>query len=251
MLTPQGLKGKQMRITGTSYPRLGPPPRRGRRVFAVIGSVLALALIALGGVQLVNIFTGKAKHGSAQACASAHPAAGTSGKPLAAPAPGASGSPSAGASASAGASSSAGSAAASPSALGSPLPAVTAVPSPQAVTVNVLNSTDKSGLAARTADELKQRGFTVGKVGNAPSALQKKVPGSAEVVGGQSGAAAAALLGAQVAGSATMDDGRTDGSVDFVIGDGFNALLDTNAAAAALAQATKPAPSPSAAPGSC
>ncbi|MFE9422655.1 LytR C-terminal domain-containing protein [Kitasatospora sp. NPDC006697] len=242
MLTPQGLKGKQFRITGTSYPRLGPPPRRRRRVLAVIGSVLALALIALGGVQLVDIFTGKAKHGATQACASAHPSAGATGKPMAAPANAASGS----APASPGASASA-----SPSALGSPLPAVTAVPSPQAVTVNVLNSTDKAGLAAHTADELKKRGFIVGKVGNAPATLQKKVPGSAEVVGGQSGAAAAALLGAQVAGAATLDDGRTDGSVDFVIGDGFTALLDPNAAAAALADATKPSPTPSQVPGSC
>ncbi|MGF1432553.1 LytR C-terminal domain-containing protein, partial [Kitasatospora sp. LaBMicrA B282] len=84
MLTPQGLKGKQFRITGTSYPRLGPPPRRGRRVLMLIGSVLALSLIALGGVQVVDIFTGKGKHAAAQACASARASA--SGKPLAAPA---------------------------------------------------------------------------------------------------------------------------------------------------------------------
>ncbi|PYC80546.1 hypothetical protein C7C46_12735 [Streptomyces tateyamensis] len=245
------MKGKQFRITGTSYPRLGPPPKRGRKVMVVVGSLLALALIALGGVQVVDIFTGKAKHGAAQACASANPsghaaAAGAGGKPLAAPSPGASGSAGAGASASA-----SGSAAASPSALGSPLPGVTAAPSPQTVTVNVLNSTDKAGLAAHTADELKKRGFTVGKVGNAPSALQKKVPGSAVVVAGQSGAGAAALVGAQVAGASTMADQRTDTSVDFVIGDGYTALLDPTAAASALTEALKPSPAASALPGSC
>ncbi|MFE0458199.1 LytR C-terminal domain-containing protein [Kitasatospora sp. NPDC058965] len=244
MLTPQGLKGKQFRITGTSYPRLGPPPRRGRRVLMVVGSLLALALIALGGVQVVDIFTGKAKHGAAQACASAHPSGhpAAAGKPLAAPSPGApaSGSAPAGAGASA-----------APSALGSPLPGVTAAPQPQTVTVNVLNSTDKAGLAKNTADELKKRGFTVGKVGNAPSALQKKVPGSAVLVAGQSGAGGAALLGAQVAGASTMADQRTDGSVDFVIGDGYTALLDPTAAASALAEALKPSPTPSPVPGSC
>ncbi|WP_035847467.1 LytR C-terminal domain-containing protein [Kitasatospora azatica] len=249
MLTPQGLKGKQFRITGTSYPRLGPPPKRGRRVLMLIGSLLALALIALGGVQVVDIFTGKGKHGTAQACASAHPSASAAGKPLAAPAT-ASGSPSAGAS---GSPSAAGSAAPStaPSALGSPLPAATAVPQPQTVTVNVLNATDKAGLAAKTADELKKRGFTVGKVGNAPSALQKKVPGAAELVAGQSGAGAATLLGAQVTGASTMADTRTDGSVDFVIGDAYTALLDPNAAAAALTEAMKPSPSASPLPGNC
>jgi hypothetical protein len=128
---------------------------------------------------------------------------------------------------------------------------VTAVPQPQTVTVNVLNATDKNGLAARTADELKKRGFTVGKVGNAPGPLQNKVTGSAEVVGGQSGAAAATLVGAQVAGAATMNDGRSDGSVDFVIGAGFSQLLDQNAAASALATAIKPSPTPSPQPGSC
>jgi len=46
-LTPQGLKGKQYRITGKSYPRLGRPPRKSKKVLAVVGSLLALALIAL------------------------------------------------------------------------------------------------------------------------------------------------------------------------------------------------------------
>ncbi|MGF1428827.1 LytR C-terminal domain-containing protein, partial [Kitasatospora sp. LaBMicrA B282] len=133
----------------------------------------------------------------------------------------------------------------------SPLPAATAAPQPQQVTVNVLNATDKTGLAAKTADDLKQRGFTIGKVGNAPTALENKVTGPAELVGGKGGAGAAALLGAQVSGAATMDDGRTDGSVDFVIGEGYTALLDPNAAQAALAAALKPSPSPSPLPGSC
>ncbi|WP_280667281.1 MULTISPECIES: LytR C-terminal domain-containing protein [unclassified Kitasatospora] len=257
MLTPQGLKGKQFRITGTSYPRLGPPPRRGRRILMLVGSLLALSLIALGGVQLVDIFTGKAKHGTAQACASHQP----SGKPLAAPVA-VSGSPAVSGSSAASASSSTASSAstsaapvagASPAAAAPSLPvaAASAIPQPQTVTVNVYNATDKAGLAARTADELKKRGFTVGKVGNAPSALDKKVPGTAELVAGQAGIGAATLLGSQVTGAATMADERTDASVDFVIGDGYSALLDPNAAAAALAAALKPTPSASPLPGSC
>ncbi|WP_280715850.1 LytR C-terminal domain-containing protein [Kitasatospora sp. MAP5-34] len=245
MLTPQGLKGKQYRITGNSYPRLGRPPRKSRKILALIGSLLALALIALGGVQLVDIFTGKGKHPVAQACSS--PAAGTSGKPLAAPVRSASAAASPGASAPASApAAGAPAGAASAPAAGA---TSTAVPQPQAVTVNVYNATAKAGLAARTADELKKRGFTIGKVGNAPAALDKKVTGTAQVVSGPAGLGAATLLGSQAAGSATSADTRTDATVDFVIGDAYTALLDPTQAAAALALATKPAPSPG--PGSC
>lgn len=274
MLTPQGLKGKQFRITGTSYPRLGPPPRRGRRVLMLVGSVLALSLIALGGVQLVDIFTGKGKHGAAQACATprASAAASVPGKPLAAPASasGGAGSPAASGAAASGSPAAGSPAAGSPPAgspaagspaagspgaaspvAGTPLPATTEVPQPQTVTVNVLNATGKAGLAAKTADELKKRGFTVGKVGNAPSALDKKVPGSAQLIAGPTGAGAATLLGSEVSGATTMADGRTDGSVDFVIGDGYTDLLDPTAAAAALAEAIKPSPTASPLPGSC
>jgi hypothetical protein len=122
------------------------------------------------------------------------------------------------------------------------------VPSPQAVTVNVYNATDKAGLAARTADELKKRGFVVGKVGNAPSALDKKVPGSAAIISGPAGVGAATLIGSQISGGANTVDARTDASVDFVIGDAFNALLDPTQAASALATAIKPSPTASALP---
>ncbi|WP_030273184.1 LytR C-terminal domain-containing protein [Streptomyces sp. NRRL B-24484] len=223
MLTPQGLKGKQYRITGNSYPRLGRPPRRSRKVLAAIGVLLALSLVAVGGVQLYDVFRGR--HASAQAC----PVPGASGKPLAAPA---SDGAAAGASPAPGATS-------------------TAVPQPQAVTVNVFNATDKSGLAARTAEELKKRGFTVGQVGNAPAALDKKVPGTVQVISGPAGLGAATLLGSQVASATRTADARTDGTVDFVIGDSFAALLDPTQAAAALAEATKPSPTPSPQPGSC
>ncbi|MFJ1705476.1 LytR C-terminal domain-containing protein [Kitasatospora sp. NPDC088346] len=227
------MKGKQYRVTGNSYPRLGRPPRRSRRVLALIGSLLALALIALGGVQLVEIFTGRGGKATAQACAS--PAA--SGKPLAAPEPGSS--PAAGA----------GSPAA-PAAPGAPAATSTAVPQPQAVTVNVYNATGKSGLAARTADELKARGFTVGAVGNAPTALDKKVPGTVQVISGPAGIGGATLVGSQVAGATTTADTRADATVDLVIGDAYTAMLDPTQAAAALAAAIKPSPSASG-PGSC
>ncbi|MFI5529147.1 LytR C-terminal domain-containing protein [Kitasatospora sp. NPDC051853] len=225
MLTPQGLKGKQYRITGNSYPRLGRPPKKSRKILAAVGALLALSLIALGGVQLVDIFSGK-KGGTAQACAS--PGASVSGKPLAAPEP-------------------AGSPAASPAAGATS----TAVPQPNAVTVNVYNATAKSGLAARTAEEFKKRGFTIGKVGNAPANVEKLPTTTVQVISGPGGLGGATLLASQVGGATKSADTRVDGSVDVVVGDAFTALLDPNQAAAALAEATKPSPTPSPLPGSC
>ncbi|MGW4645101.1 LytR C-terminal domain-containing protein [Kitasatospora sp. NPDC004289] len=221
MLTPQGLKGKQYRITGNSYPRLGRPPKKSRKILAAIGALLALSLIALGGVQLVDIFSGK-KGGTAQACAS------PSGKPLAAPEP-------------------AGTPAASPTAGATS----TAVPQPNAVTVNVYNATAKSGLAARTAEEFKKRGFTIGKVGNAPANVEKLPTTTVQVISGPGGLGGATLLASQVGGATKSADTRVDGSVDVVVGDAFTALLEPNQAAAALAEATKPSPTPSPVPGSC
>ncbi|MFF1902397.1 LytR C-terminal domain-containing protein [Kitasatospora sp. NPDC058218] len=211
MLTPQGLKGKQYRITGNAYPRLGRPPKKSRKVMALIGSLLALALIALGGVQLYDIFTGKGKNSSAQACAT------PSGKPLAAPTP-------------------------TPDA---PAGDPHAIPQPAGFKLNVFNATTKSGLAGRTADEFTKRGFTVDKKGNAPAELDKKVPGTAVVISGPAGAGAATLISSQIAGATVTTDARTDNTVDVVVGDSYNTLLDETQAAAALALATKPSPTPS------
>ncbi|MFI2607830.1 LytR C-terminal domain-containing protein [Kitasatospora sp. NPDC018619] len=219
MLTPQGLKGKQYRVTGNTYPRLGRPPKKSRKVIAALAGLVALALVALGGVQLYDIFTGRNKSASAQACAT------PSGKALAAPTPGA------------------------PDASGTPAAAQGdphAVPQPSAVTVNVYNATTKAGLAGRTAEDLKKRGFVIGKVGNAPAELDKKVPGTAQVIAGPAGAGAGTLVGSQIAGATVTADARTDATVDFVIGDSYNALLDETQAAAALALATKPSPTPTA-----
>ncbi|MFE2721937.1 LytR C-terminal domain-containing protein [Kitasatospora sp. NPDC059327] len=216
MLTPQGLKGKQYRVTGNAYPRLGRPPKKSRKVMALIGSLLALALIALGGVQLYDIFTGKGKNASAQACAT------PSGKPLAAPTP-------------------------TPD---TPAGDPHAIPQPAGFKLNVFNATTKSGLAGRTADEFTKRGFTVDKKGNAPAELDKKVPGTAVVIAGPAGAGAATLISSQIAGATVTTDARTDNTVDVVVGDSYNTLLDETQAAAALALAVKPSPTPSST-GSC
>ncbi|BAJ29523.1 hypothetical protein KSE_37220 [Kitasatospora setae KM-6054] len=226
------MKGKQYRVTGNAFPRLGRPPRRGRKVAIALGTVLTLGLVTVGGSQLYDVFSGKHKGSTAQACA------GVSGKPLAAPensaSAGALSAPASGAPASGGP---------------APVPSDTAVPQPAAVKVNVYNATGKAGLAARTADELRKRGFVVDKVGNAPAALDKKVPGTAQILSGPGGLGAATLLVSQVAAATATEDSRTDATVDFVIGDTFSALADPTQAAAALAELTKPSPTPE--PGHC
>ena len=83
---------------------------------------------------------------------------------------------------------------------------------------------------------------------NAPSALNNKVTNSVQILSGPAGVGAATLLGSEVGGSAATVDTRTDGSVDFVLGNGFTDLLDPTSAASALAAATKPSPSASALP---
>jgi len=93
---------------------------------------------------------------------------------------------------------------------------------PSQVTVNIYNATDRSGLAAKTASEVRKRGFKVSTVSNDP--LQKDVTVAAEVRYGTTGTASAKLVMALVKGSKAIKDSRTDSSVDLVLGAKFTAL---------------------------
>lgn len=93
---------------------------------------------------------------------------------------------------------------------------------PASVTLNVYNATDRNGLAAKTATEVRKRGFKVATVANDP--LQKTVDRTAEVRYGKSGATRAKLVLALVKGAKAVPDARTDSSVDLVLGEKFTAL---------------------------
>jgi len=257
MLTPPGLKGKQYRITGTAYPRLRRPNQRRRHVLIAIAGVLTLSVLTWGTVQLVGIFSGGKRATAASACVraiSARLPAADSVDGLTAPTgpPG----PATGAARLSGGASGAASAAASGAASGTATGSASAAASGAAappgaaaangITVNVYNATGKAGLAGRTAALLKQRGFTIGTIGNAPAALQNKVAGSARITGGSAGAKAMTVLRSEVAGATPATDQRKDASVDLVLGNGFTALATPAQAAQALALATGPAPSASA-----
>jgi len=113
------------------------------------------------------------------------------------------------------------------------------LPQPERVTVNVLNGSSRVGMASITSDILKLRGFRVKKVGNFPN---YKVEGSVEVHYGIHGSKPAQLVAAYIPGALLIDDGRTDKTVDVIVGQKFKNVL-TNAAADEVL--TRPIASPS------
>ncbi|GAA4995996.1 LytR C-terminal domain-containing protein [Streptomyces siamensis] len=220
MLTPPGMGG-QYRITGDKYPRMRRPRGRRRLAFLVVASVTALGLIGWGTLQLIDVFTGgdKASASSAGctkktgAAAEASPAARTSTTSAAAG----------------------------------------AVPEPGRITVNVLNATPRSGLAKKTADELKKRGFKIGDVGNATAAYDKKVKGPGLLLGSKAAyATVLPVLGTQLSGAELKTDGRAKATeVDLIIGTAFTSLTKKADADKALAVLAQPTPAPSASKKSC
>ncbi|MFD0512178.1 LytR C-terminal domain-containing protein [Streptomyces aureus] len=120
------------------------------------------------------------------------------------------------------------------------------LPKPGQVTVNVFNATPRSGLAKQTADELKKRGFTIGDVGNATKAYDKKVKGPGLLLGAK-GATDAALpvVGTQLSGAELKTDTRAKpAEVDLIIGTSFKQLTTKADADKALAALAKPSPTP-------
>ncbi|CAL9533866.1 hypothetical protein SUDANB150_04055 [Streptomyces sp. enrichment culture] len=140
------------------------------------------------------------------------------------------------------------------SARASASPAAAVLPKPGQVTVNVLNATTRSGLAQKTADELKKRGFRVGEVTNAPKEYDKKVTGTGVLLGGPASSVKSALtvLGTQLPGAQSRTDAAREGAaVDLIIGNGFKGLAKPANADAALAELTAPRSTPAAEKKSC
>lgn len=129
--------------------------------------------------------------------------------------------------------------AASPTAQPCPTPTVTAA-APAEVSVRVLNSTDRSGLAGAVAAELQARGFTVSYIGN--DADDVTVAEAAAVRHGPEGLMAARTAAAQIRGAVLVDDGRPGAEVEVSLGDGFVDMLPPPEAAALLAPAPVESP---------
>jgi hypothetical protein len=112
-------------------------------------------------------------------------------------------------------------------------------------TLNVYNSTQRHGLAANTAAQLKLRGFVIGQVTNDP--LKANLSISAQVRGSKSQAAEERQVAAEVPGAQIQTDSRNDPSVDLVLGTGFSALASTQQVSSALQAAAAAEASASAA----
>ncbi len=206
MLTPPGMGGKY-RITGNTYPRMRRPRNRRRIVLAGVSAVVALGLAGWGTLQLIDVFTG----GDQSASAAGHQRD-------------------------------------CPKPTSTPTPAVPAkaLPKPAAIKVNVYNATTTTGLAKTAADELKKRGFTVGEVGNAPEAYDKKVPGPGVLLGAPTAVDGSfAVLGTQLPGTVQKTDTRKTAEVDLILGAKFKAFSTPAEATAAMTALTKPSPAPS------
>ncbi|MEU3843926.1 LytR C-terminal domain-containing protein [Streptomyces sp. NPDC028635] len=118
-----------------------------------------------------------------------------------------------------------------------------ALPAPAQITVNVFNATPRSGLAKQTADELKKRGFRIGEVGNATKQYDKKVPGTAVLLGPASSLnSSLPVLATQLAGAERRTDAARKGpAVDLILGNTFKSLDAEPAAGQALTKLRTPA----------
>lgn len=112
----------------------------------------------------------------------------------------------------------------------------TTVPSPQAVTLTVLNSTDRTGLAASTGAGLTALGFKVTATAN-DTTSRAPVTGVAEVRFGPLGKPAATLVSYYVVGATLVPDSRADAGVDLALGAKFTVLATAAVVAKALAAA--------------
>jgi LytR cell envelope-related transcriptional attenuator len=97
-------------------------------------------------------------------------------------------------------------------------------PANKSITVNVFNGGSREGMAGSVAAELKKRGYKVKDVANEASKYLAPVM----VVSGASGHAAALNLQRNVVGADYVQDGRKDGSVDFVLTGDYAGLVDAN-----------------------
>jgi hypothetical protein len=96
------------------------------------------------------------------------------------------------------------------------------LPAPVTVRVNVYNATSRQGLAAALAQDLRDQGFVVAKVGNDPR--HRTLMGRGEIRYGRAGALAALLARTRMAGATLVRDHRRGATIDLVAGYGFEAL---------------------------
>lgn len=93
---------------------------------------------------------------------------------------------------------------------------------PRDVTINVYNTTPRAGLAASVAQSLRTQGFHVASSGNDP--MGGWVLGVAQIRHGRTGAPGALLAMRWLPGATAAQDGRTDATVDVVLGTKYTSV---------------------------
>jgi hypothetical protein len=123
-------------------------------------------------------------------------------------------------------------AAATPTAEASPTctpagkPQQQALPKPSTITVNVYNAGRVQGLAANAAGQLEAQGFVIGAVDNDPLGKQLAGVGEIRSAAGPEAKPQVEQLLRYVPGATWVQDGRTDGTLDFAAGAGFTTVSE-------------------------
>ena len=110
---------------------------------------------------------------------------------------------------------------------GAQTPSCTTIAPPQSlVTLNVYNASDTSGSARDVATKFTAGGFNIGSISNDP--YKQKIDGVAHIRFGSTGEDfAKRYVLPRVPGATLVRDGRTDSSVDLVLGSRFTADVPT------------------------
>ena len=114
---------------------------------------------------------------------------------------------------------------------------------PAGITLDVLNGTATSGLAATVADQLRAQGFGVGQVGNELGVVNETV-----VRFGAGAEEQARTVAAAVPGAVLQPSDATGGAVQLVIGPGFSSVVPVVIPPEPVAAPEAPAPAAPATP---
>ena len=110
---------------------------------------------------------------------------------------------------------------------GAPTSSCTTVALPQALAkLNIYNASDTSGSARDVATRFASGGFSIGSISNDP--YKQKIDGVAQIRFGSTGEDfAKRYVLPRVPGATLLQDGRTDSTVDLVLGSQFRADVPT------------------------
>ncbi|MEO9138390.1 MAG: LytR C-terminal domain-containing protein [Jatrophihabitans sp.] len=111
----------------------------------------------------------------------------------------------------------------------------TVLPAPGAVTLQVVNSTTRNGIAASARRTLQQEGFRIpAQASNDPSTDRKKNTGVAQIRYGPTAERSAALVRYYLPGATLVRTTSTTSTIVIALGAKFTKVVDAKAVAAAL-----------------